>query len=509
MLNRPKFTNQYDFSGGINIATPGYLIEDNELYADPLNYTGTYNVVWDTGLKKRKGSLKINSVPVSDKIVDGRRYYRELAPERTTIVIGRSEGMNRRIMFLNDSNALSTIKTLSDGTLSSLTQFREAIYVASGTEYVQKITHDGNDFVASDVVGTNNIPSVVVAHRDRLWVAGGTMPEGQLECSAYDSDTDWAGGEGELFNVGFGDGDPIVNLVPLGDDLVIYKNDSIYVMKGDNLFNWFNKKEENAIGCAAPKSVADVGYGHIFLSNDNVYFFTGQDLLPVGNKIKPWLDNIPQAFRKYAVGTYHNGYYRLSFASAYSTGENDIEMLLDVKLLPQQRNSWWMFKGRTIASYIPYNGAGDDNTLKFGSGDAGYLYDIEGSDSDDGTAIELSIHTKYFTFDSPNSEKNFDRIKVDHSLAIGDYELSIIKNLNDEYILPLTLSSDTSNTATFGTAVLGTTLYSSKSKARMTREVALPSELDGYSISYLIKHDEIVDNVIFFGFSLVFKYKAF
>ena len=452
--------------------------------------------------------LKI--IDIADNLVNGIRFYRSSTPEKTTIVAANYSD-EIKILYLDSNNEFIEITggspIINDQDVY-FTKWKDQLYIANSDEVIQVISYSAG-YSRADITGLTYQPQFIVHHRDRLWAAGGDMPVGYLECTAYESDSSWAAGNGEAFNVGYKDGDPITQLYPLGNNLIIYKNDSIWVMRGDNLFNWFQEREEPSVGCVAPLSVVDVGFGHIFLSKDNIYFFDGKNIAPIGNKIKPWLDAIPTSLRKKASATYFNSYYRLSYASS-AGGLNDEELILDLKNFKQGKISWWLNDSRNIASYINYDGPDDDNTICFTDHNAGYIRQLDIGTQDDGVNIDTEFHSKYFTFDAPNTEKIYDRVKLDHALGVGNFTLDIIKNLNDAYILEYDIdASGTSSNNTFGTATLGTSYWLSQDKARLTTEVALPSEMDGYSISYKITHSGNYDNVSFYGLSLSYKYKGF
>jgi len=509
-LHRGKILNQYDFSGGINIADPGHLIADNECYARVTTYDGTRNVYWEKYLKRRSGTLKINSSACGNKFVNGIRWYRPSSPTITTIAAA-DDGANVKIYYLDGSNDWQEItggSAISTGKKVYFAAWKEKLYISTGDTKIQVVSYSGG-FSRADISGLTYKPQYICQHKDRLWAAGGDMPEGYMECTDYDTDDQWAGGDGEAFNVGFKDGDPITQLLPRGDDLIIYKNDSIWAMRGDNLYNWYQHREEDAIGCIAPLSAVEIGFGHIFRGSDNIYFFDGQnDPVAIGDKILPWLDSIPQSLRSISAACYFAGWYRLAFASSGMTTHNDKELWLDIATLRTGKPIWWLMDGRKIAAYIPYTGPNDTQTIYMLDGASGYLRKMDIGTQDDGVNIPYEFHSKYFAFEEPAITKIYDRLKVDTSTGIGSMDLDIIKNLNDELSLPFTLDLGGAG-STYGSAVLGTSMMTSGASNRKITEIALPQGLDGLAISYALGHSGDYDNVGLYGFSLAYKYKRF
>ena len=507
MLSKGKNINVYDFSGGVNLSQPANLIADDECFCDSYNLEGTVNVLWDIGFTKRRGTLKANAIALTESLRYGIRFYRSVVPQKTTIVFA-DIGTEIKIYYLDDTNVFQEItggSAIATGSKISAEVWKDKLYIASGAQLVQVISNTGLAWARADITGLTHKPGRIRLHKDRLWVSGGDMPEGYLECCDYDDDTDWSGGDGFAFNVGLKDGDQIIAQKGLGDNLMIYKYNTIWKMEGDNLENWFQKKAQKSVGCAAENSLVDVGIGHIFLGKDNVYFFDGTEIIPIGNKIKPLIDMIPEGLKYLTCATYYNNYYRLSIPSYTDTETNSIELLLDMRYFKSGKISWWIFTGRNIASYIPYNGADDAYSLYACDGSGGYLQQLDKGATDNGVNIVAECQCKYLTFDSPNTDKSYERVIIDSGRGIGDLNLEIYKNVENDYMLPVTINT-LSGVVTFGNAVLGESMARSSTAGRLKTEIPLPSECDGRSLSIKIRHSGSESDVTYYGFTLVYKY---
>jgi hypothetical protein len=508
-LRSARYLNQYDFSGGIRLDAPPHLIEDIEVFANISSYDGTINCYWNAGLRKRKGTEKVNSCPgydtvkfgdceeatapvlsadsvalaptnatwarsstfshtgtysykltktsavdggtaiayfndgiaindlhylkanrnyyietylktnadsvghvcinaheyylagwhttsifttgdtwtkvssnfttnaltaaiyftlelhsheatnkfvyaddfkiidVADYITSGIRFYRSIAPTETTIVAA-SYADETKIFYL-DGTALKEITggtVIPTATICEFAPWKDCLYIATGSTYIQKISYDSGwvkENLAVVPTSTSWKPAHIYQHRDRLFIAGGDMPCGYAEGSALESDISFAGDslDGASYYFGYLDGDPITRLISFQNNLMVYKKDSIHALEGDNATNWFATKVQNTIGCTAPNSVVDIGFGQIFLSADNIYFFDGSAVYAIGNKVRPWLYAIPFNMRPLAAAAYHNNYYRISFAKSSTTTHNDFELILDIPLFRQGRMSTW------------------------------------------------------------------------------------------------------------------------------------------------------------------------
>lgn len=441
--------------------------------------------------------------------VYGKRFYRSAAPAKTTIC-AIDDGNNVKHFRLNGASAFQEIvkagAQIATGNDIHLTTWKDQLYSASGNQLLQIIKYNGSWSII-DITGLTYKPQYICQHKDRLFAAGGDMPQGYLECTGYESDSSWSGGTGEAFNVGYKDGDPIRQLISLKDNLIVYKQDSIWVLRGDNAQNWFQHRDEKAVGCYAPHSAADVVYGHIFLSIDNIYFFDGERIIPIGDNIKPWLDLIPITYRKNACATYYNGWYRLSFTSGTY---NNLELIFDVnRFIATGRAAWWLNDGRNINNYIVYSGPDDDNTIYMCDSNAGYLRKIETGTQDDSVDVESQFYSKHFSMGNPNIEKIFDRLKVDLSLSIGTVYLTLVKGLGAGSQLEDRIDTGLS-TELWGTSIWGEGSWGSGSDlARFTHEVAIPARMDGPTLAIMLKHRTSQANVKFYGMSLAWAQKTF
>ncbi len=506
MLVNSKPFRLTDFSGGININDPRDSIADTQAYASTDNYDKTKNVYWDSGIKKRSGVLKVNSVEIdgggADDIINGIRVYRSSAPTKTTIVASNVGTDATRVYYLNGSDNFTQI-TNGTGwagfTLNSDVYFavwKGNVYVTSGTAVIQKIT-DPTSGDMSDISGNSNYPQYITLHRNRLWVAGGNMTEGQVECSYLSDDTDWASGNGEVFNLGLNDGDPIKQLISLGDDLIIYKNDSIRRITGDSADNWFVREWHKDIGCVASKSVTNTPYGHLFLASDNkIYLFNGQQFRPVSQNIQPWLDNISSGMRDNVAGIWFGNYYYLAISKTGSS-YNDVILLLDLRTLGENSPSWWLYDNINVNAFVKYDGPGDTNVLYYCDSDAGFYRQMNTGTADDGTDFTAEYHSKKHTFGQPHIEKAWDRLNVDVASNTGDYTLKLKKGFDDSYEKEYTIATGGSDIqwAASGGATWGSSTWQGDDPSRYSYEDLLSTELDGSHLSFYVKHDTAYQDV--------------
>ena len=510
MLRNGQLLTAYDFSGGINLKDPRHLIADNELSADIAGYEGTRNTYWrDMEMKKRAGSTLANIDDGADLVENGIRFYRDAAPTKTTVLALSYTG-ETRLKYLNGTTLtnLPGGTALDEGVEVYFASWKNKLYVTSGNQVIQVISYVGA-WSRNNIVGLAYKPQYICQHKDRIWAAGGDMPMGYFECSDYDDAEEWASGNGEAFYAGLQDGDPIKQLMSFGDNLVIYKQDSIWTMRGDNLYNWFEHRDEPAVGCWASKSVADVSIGHIFLGPDNVYFFNAERIIPIGDNIKPWLDMIPATYRPKVAAIYHDGFYRLAFSSSTY---NNYELWFDVfRYISSGYRimAWWLMTGRNINAYVKYDGPGDNNQIFMCDSDDGYLRQLESGITDDSVSIIGEMLGKYQGMGQPNIEKIFDRIKVDVGRNIGRVYVILIKGLGGDSLKQYALNTGEAE-GVWGTGEWGEMEYTAGGdQGRFTADLAIPANMDGPVLAVKFKHSEDIIGARFHGYSLLWAQKAF
>lgn len=182
-------------------------------------------------------------------------------------------------------------------------------------------------------------------------------------------------------------------------------------------------------GCSSPATVVNTGFGVIWASHDDVWFFPeGQLPYRIGTKLRPQLEATPKNVRYKWHAAYHAGFYRLAlFAEGQGPGDDSLceeQWWLDLRSGPPrnwQEAQWWgphTYKaygfnaGFHVGTSAMFEGAipGQENDLyMIGPSDFGYVvgaYTLSGdSDHDttatpsasvEGTEIEVEIVTKEY-----------------------------------------------------------------------------------------------------------------
>lgn len=229
-----------------------------------------------------------------------------------------------------------------------------------------------------------------------------------------------------LFKVRSGNGGKITWLKTFKEfELIIYKNDSIFVLEMDGatpLTDWTLKTLSTKIGCPAGRTVQDIGNDHIFLANDGYRLLsrTTFDKLRVGiisEPIQDIIDSINQDAIQNAVGWFQNGLYITGIPVGTSTIPNQW-MIWDS--VAANRNG----DPNTAWTTIPLStwnmtclsdfGFGDNKrTFVGGDGVANSLcYKVLSGSTDNGTTIIQKIISPQQDFDDAFIEKIFDPLQI-------------------------------------------------------------------------------------------------
>ena len=173
-------------------------------------------------------------------------------------------------------------------------------------------------------------------------------------------------------------GDKGVDLVKLGTNLYIIKENSVWELTGTTNANFVLRRILGTRGCIAPHSVATNGTVAFWRGTDGVYQFNGINTKLVSFRVHPAFNQTQTsefpttvaAKAEESVGVIHNYKYRLSCAQ---NGEpdpsiNNFEWVFDM-LAGGGQGGWTQRTGRNVSMYLTLEGVGDQNELLYVSSD--------------------------------------------------------------------------------------------------------------------------------------------
>ena len=211
------------------------------------------------------------------------------------------------------------------------------------------------------------------------------------------------------------DGDEITGFKVLGDRLVVYKENSIYLVlfTGNADVPFVRQKTNSSVGCVAPFSIKEIDNGHIFMSQTGVYFFDGFNSFKISDKINATFDGINKDRLSFAASLFQKkkNQYVLSVASDTSL-QNNFQMVWN-----SNRQAWATYVGISAASLAIFMINGTEERPYY----ADYLGYSNRMDSgkDDfpagtRTAINAQFYTNWKAHDNIVDDKTARSIYIAH-----------------------------------------------------------------------------------------------
>lgn len=217
------------------------------------------------------------------------------------------------------------------------------------------------------------------------------------------------------------DNSPITGLAVLQDQLVIFKEDKIYNLQGDDARDMAAWASQSATGCIAPKTIVNMKGTIFFLGRNEgsptVYSFDGSQAEDLSLVIEPTLRTNIRALGDIATqpiqacATKYRGGYMLCYRLATSS-LNEVAILDTRPPIPR-----WMFWDKIEASvFSPWNGPGDSGEMYYGHMTEGRMLKLDFQETDYSpttpTAIVARIETKFLDLGKPYQWKQIDYIEV-------------------------------------------------------------------------------------------------
>ena len=216
---------------------------------------------------------------------------------------------------------------------------------------------------------------------------------------------------------------PIMGLALLQEQLVIFKEDAIYILTGDDAQDLQVYTALSSVGCIAPKTIVLIGGMIYFLGRADgspvVYKFDGSSARPASGKVEPTLranikalgDTSTQAIQPAATR------YRSQYVMAYAKVDTSPVLFECAVLCECPDRPRWMFWDKIQAScFIPWNGRGDSGEMYFGSQQEGRVLKMDDGHTDygSGTAavITATVETPWLDLDMPNQQKQINHIEI-------------------------------------------------------------------------------------------------
>ena len=378
-------------------------------------------------------------------------------------------------------NILAHLNSATD-TFFSFTQIqdpdlasRDLAVISNGIDPITIWVGSGTATHLSSVTGSSGIPRAkyISVHKNRLYAAN------ILDTAEIDSPVKVAvsgfGADGRpdphimgdsFFLGGSSQDGQIQGMGPLNNQMIFYTERSVWKFSpgaGNNLDTGSLQQLQRNIGLLAPRSLVDVGGAHIFLSENGVYIFDGNQFIHLSEKVDDeFLINSNRLFLKNSVGAYdkQKNQYVLYFPYGEST-KNNRALVYDMR--PGMKIWQPPITNREVSSLSTFINKRDNDTIIYGDY-SGFLFE-DGKGSADGISQGIngsptSATSQTLVFSAtagnptfPTATNQLAGLTVSVIGGTGDNQTRKILTSDSQTITlesPWSVTPDTSSTITIG-----------------------------------------------------------
>lgn len=281
------------------------------------------------------------------------------------------------------------------------------------------IIGDKNEVIKEESIELTRAPKgkFIELHKERLWITGNIDIKDRLYfSSAYDIN-DWtypsapeeANEHGGFIDIPSFDGGSIIGLKAVFDDLLVFKNKSIFRIFGSHPNDFEIERLFSANGGIADKSIVVFENGCYFVAEDGLYFFNGSQVQNITPKIKNTWNRINKDTINKATATKNGSKYVLAVPTENSIFNN---FIIEYDTLTDT----FMFKENeyNITHLTEFNG----NILYANASKEITLYNKSTCDSD------LIYETKYYDLEAPQARKEIEYVYFTAS-GTGDIQITL------------------------------------------------------------------------------------
>lgn len=417
--------------GGLNLSVDESLLK-------PAETPNSMNVDIDKGIfKSSQGISKYVGTALSglDSIMI---YYKDKV---ANILVGASGSLYK----LNGSSFSEIGSGFSSGSFDSVNNnvnSEDVIVITntSGNDNVKVYNSSAlrdlkKNGASSAETGENKAPhgKFIELHYERLWLADDNnlyiSKDFDIDDFTTPTDENEVNQHGAEIVAYSNDGSKIIGLKVIFDDVVIFKERSIFKIYGTNPTVYQKVQIFSANGAIADKSIVATNKGAFFINKDGIYVYDGTNVNLISQKITPIFRRVNVNAITKSVAYYWNDKYILAIPVDSSTENN---LIIEYDLSSKE------FITRTGFSVRSFADIGDK--LLFTSNN--YIYQYNSGTTLDGSTINSNWETGLSDFDVPNAVKEVSLIYFTGK-GNGQVKISCITEKKTKFkIIDLTADSE-------------------------------------------------------------------
>ncbi len=275
-------------------------------------------------------------------------------------------------------------------------------------------TYDGTTYTQITDANAPTDPTLVAAFNNHLFLAGDAAEPYHLHFSAPIDETNFdpANGAG-VINVGF----KIVQIKAFRDQLIIFGNNNIKRLVGDNQANFVLQNITSNLGCIAPDSVAEFNGDIIFLAPDGLRPVSGTDRIgdielatlskPIQSIFEDYIDQEDLVSIRTVV-VKKKSQFRLFFAD-----QNSLGLIGGIRRSGVGTNAGFEYGQLVgIEVFAVASGYIGDEEFVIHGDSVGKVYRQESGNTFDGNNIFSLYQTPYVYMNDPEVRKNVHNVNT-------------------------------------------------------------------------------------------------
>ena len=254
------------------------------------------------------------------------------------------------------------------------------------------------------------------------------------------------------------DGQIITGLKKLGSSLVIFKRHSIWIANftGDSDIPFVFQQTRSTVGCISGYSIQEVENGLVFMSDDGLYYFDGNNTYKLTDRILSTLQGFSRQRYAQCCSAYlitKNRYISSFTQSGHST--HDANLAWD-----SHNNAFSVYSGISANCFARVYNSGEEQIF-FGDY-SGFIYQMYNGYDDYPlnvqTAVNAYYYTKWFDYGDLTSKKAVPQLSIyyDFSNSTMTFSYSFDFEDSDQYTQTFSMSG---GTALYGSAIFDKDQY--------------------------------------------------
>lgn len=413
-----------------------------DLYHDltqimPYRSPQTKNCFYRDGMVSRLGMARLTNTEVlSGKAVTTlHRFYYGTSSKQLLAASGTT------VKKYDDVSAYDNVLTgLTDGAQVNMYTWgpKDAVYIANSNQTPSK----WNGTATTSLTAFPSTTKQFIAILDRLAWIDTTNPTFIQYSLAFDDTAVQAAqnalkvpGPGIIHGLAY---HGLITDVGFAYRIIAAKGSSIWLLTANDLTPAtldarLDILSEN-VGCEAWRTIQSTPIGTLLLGTDKQVYLMTYDMrfILVGSLVRSnrvetkGIEQIPSGQMDKPFAVYHDGFYKLFFPQQGGT-YNAIQYWLDITRFAQDKDGFWgpwygPMSGQFIAHAITQNGPGDNGNLMGGEANAGtgsYVYQMENTNADQGTAINYVYQTNYDAHRKPQYNKTVHSVDIEFASVDG------------------------------------------------------------------------------------------